>query len=37
MDVFRKFTGLRLEDVYNLLLKKAGRSVRRNSWWACIS
>jgi 1,2-diacylglycerol 3-beta-galactosyltransferase len=22
MDVFRKFTGLRLEDVYNLLLKK---------------
>jgi hypothetical protein len=31
MDVFRQLTGLRLQDVYNLSLKKGGRSVRRSS------
>jgi len=28
LDVFRKLTGLRMQDIYNLMLKKGGRSVR---------
>ncbi len=30
LDVFRKYTGINMEDVYNLLLKKVGPSDRLN-------
>ena len=35
LDIFRKITGLRLEDIYNLLLRKAGRWGRHSSRPSC--
>jgi uncharacterized protein YcbK (DUF882 family) len=31
LDVFRKVTGLRLQDIYNLMLRKKGHQVARDS------
>ena len=30
LDIFRKYTGIRMQDVYNLMLRRAGRWARRN-------